>query len=282
MEGNTHSSQKSLGAEAAEWYARLRAQDLSDIEAARFRSWLAANPERRREFEAVEQFWEGFSELEQSPEVVRGRAAIKERRRKAKRAVVQKFAAVTAAVLMLVGASYIYIGRESATPLATAIGEQRTVPLSDGSIITLNTNSEVRVDYSKARRSVELVRGQANFEVAKDAARPFIVRAGDSEVRAVGTVFDIYKTPDKVTVTLIEGKVAVGTGRAEVMLAAGEQLSYGDGQVKEKRSQIDVPRVTAWRARKLDFLNTPLAEAVAEANRYSNDEIVLQAPRLQA
>lgn len=283
MDGNTHSSQKSLAVEAAEWYTRLRAQNLSDIEAARFRGWLAANPDRRREFEAVEQFWERFGQFEHSPGVVRGRAAIDERRRSSKRAVARKFAALAAAVVVLAGATLIFVERGSGLRLATAIGEQRTVPLADGSIITLNTNSEVRVDYTEARRGVELVRGQANFEVAKDAARPFVVRAGGSDVRAIGTVFDVYKALDKVTVTLIEGRIAVDQqGRAEVLLAAGEQLSFTDNEVEEKRSQIDVPRVTAWRARKLDFLNTPLSEAIEEANRYSHDEIVLRAPSLQA
>lgn len=281
MDGNTHSAQKALAAEAADWHTRLRAQNLSDIDAARFRGWLAAHPERRREFEAVETFWEGFGVLEHSPEVIRARAEMNARRRSAKRARFQKIAGLSAAAaVVLACASLLFIQNASNTRLATAIGEQRTVPLADGSIITLNTNSEVRIDYTEARRGVELVRGQANFEVAKDASRPFIVRAGRSEVRAVGTVFDVYKAADTVTVTLIEGKVAVKDAQAEVMLSPGEQLSYGNREISKKPSHIDVPRVTAWRARKLDFLNTPLAEAVQEANRYSRDEIVLQAPSL--
>jgi transmembrane sensor len=150
-----------------------------------------------------------------------------------------------------------------------------------------------------------LLRGQANFDVAKDAKRPFVVTAGGGEVRAVGTVFDVYKAADKVMVTLIEGKVAVTPNRsasvnvstveqaqtelpapAELFLAAGEQLSFATtpdivaSPDVVKLAATDVPRVTAWRARKLDFSDTLLPDAIAEANRYSRQQIVLDAPEL--
>jgi transmembrane sensor len=163
------------------------------------------------------------------------------------------------------------------------------VPLADGSVVTLNTATEIRLHFSADRRGVELVSGQANFEVAKDASRPFVVTAGGSEVRAVGTQFDVYKTADKVTVTLIEGKVAIkeapveaGAGALEVNLAAGEQLSYETKTGAVRRASADIPRVSAWRTRKLDFSDTPLTDAIAEANRYSRVQIQLDAPELQS
>jgi transmembrane sensor len=161
------------------------------------------------------------------------------------------------------------------------VGEQRTVPLADGSIIVLNTATELRLHYGVDRREVELVHGQASFDVAKDVRRPFIVRAGRGEVRALGTVFDVYRSSDTVTVTLIEGAVAVTPDSGEVVLAPGEQLTFADGSGPAKRLAADVKRVTAWRARKLDFSDTPLAEAIAEANRYSVDHIILDAPDLE-
>src|SRR5262249_39642836 len=177
--------------------------------------------------------------------------------------------------------------------------------LQDGSVITLNTDTEIRLRYSRAERGVELVTGQANFEVAKDPKRPFIVSVAGSHVRAVGTVFDIYKSDRAVTVTLIEGKVAFtpgpvakmsgaqGIGQAafrdlpgragsspstveasggpspELVLTAGQQLSFAPASGLIRESAADLPRVSAWRAHKLDFSNTPLFEAIAEANRYS-------------
>jgi transmembrane sensor len=281
--------------EAADWYARLRAENVSEIDAARFRAWIAADPAHRREFEAIDDFWGELEVIAESPEVLRGRAEIARRRadaiRNNGRAGRRIAWAAAAAVLLVIGVvTWTYRGRTDL--YMTDIGEQRIVTLSDGSVITLNTATELRLHFSPARRAVELVSGQANFEVAKNAARPFIVTAGNRSVRAVGTQFDVFKSADKVTVTLIEGKVAVTPADAppasttassntkpdEIVLAAGEQVSYSLKSGPTALKNADIPRVEAWRARKLDFSDTPLAEAIAEANRYSVVQIVLEAP----
>jgi transmembrane sensor len=265
----------------------------------RFRAWIAGDPERRREFEAIDGFWDDLGAIENSPEVLRERAAIARRRAMSsngpaaasttagRRYQRKRFWAAAATVLVALGTVY-WIQYQPADHYATSVGEQRTVPLADGSVVTLNTSTEIRLYFSADRRSVELVSGQANFEVAKDPSRPFVVTAGGSEVRAVGTQFDVYKTADKVTVTLIEGKVAVkevqledGAAPAEINLTAGEQLSYEVKTGTVRRASADISRASAWRARKLEFSDTPLADAVAEANRYSRIQIELDAPELQ-
>jgi transmembrane sensor len=288
----------SIATEAADWYARLRAENVTELDAVRFRAWIAGDPERRREFEAIDVFWDGLGAIDKSPEVLRERAAIARRRAlSAKPAIApaatrggykrKRIWAAAAAVLLVVG-TLLLVQRQAADRYLTSIGEQRTVPLADGSVVTLNTVTEIRLHFTPNRRGVELVSGQANFEVAKDASRPFVVTAGGSEVRAVGTQFDVYKTADKVTVTLIEGKVAIkeapveaGASTVELNLAAGEQLSYETKTGAVRRASADIPRVSAWRARKLDFSDTPLADAIAEANRYSRVQIELDAPELQ-
>jgi transmembrane sensor len=287
-----------VATEAADWYARLRAENVSEIDAARFRAWIAAHPVHRREFEAIDDFWDDLKMIAESGEVLRERGAIARRRsaampikRRAKQRVV--WAAAAGALLFIGAVTWTYRGRPDR--YVTEIGEQRIVTLSDGSVITLNTATEIRLRFSTDRRGVELVAGQANFEVAKDASRPFIVTAGNRSVRAVGTQFDVFKSGDKVTVTLIEGKVAVtradaspassprasNTQSDEILLAAGEQLTYGLKSGPTTPRSADIPRVEAWRARKLDFSDTPLAEAIAEANRYSVVQIVLKAPTLK-
>jgi transmembrane sensor len=289
----------SIATEAADWYARLRAENVTELDAVRFRAWIAADPERRREFEQIDEFWDDIGAIENSPEVLRERAAISLRRAlSAKPALApaampdgskrQRIWAAAAAVL-LVGGTLWLVQRQTTDRYVTTVGEQRSVPLADGSVVTLNTATEIRLHFSADRRGVELVSGQANFEVAKDASRPFVVTAGGSEVRAVGTQFDVYKTADKVTVTLIEGKVAIkeapvaaGASTVEVNLAAGEQLSYETKTGAVRRASADIPRVSAWRARKLDFSDTPLADAIAEANRYSRVQIELDAPELKS
>lgn len=289
---------EAAAAEAADWYARLRTENVSEMDAARFRAWIAADPTHRREFEAIDDFWDDLEVIARSPEVLQERAAIARRRaattRKEGSAGPRVAWAAAAALLLAVGVmAWTYGGR--ADRYVTGIGEQRIVTLSDGSVITLNTATDIRLHFSPAQRGVELVSGQANFEVAKDAARPFIVTAGNRSVRAVGTQFDVFKSGDKVTVTLIEGKVAVTPADAppapaprssstmsdEIVLAAGEQVSYGLRSAPTTPRDADIPRVEAWRARKLDFSDTPLNEAIAEANRYSRVQIVLEAPALK-
>ena len=296
MSDTPSNARSSIATEAADWYARLRAENVTELDAARFRAWIASDPERRREFEAIDEFWDDLGAIENSPEVLRERAAIAKRRAKSSKPAVapsatrryrKGFWAAAATVLIVLGTVF-WLREQSAERYITSVGEQRIVPLTDGSVVTLNTATEMRLHFSPKRRGVELVSGQANFEVAKDAHRPFVVTAGGSEVRAVGTQFDVYKSADKVTVTLIEGKVAVkeahveaGAGPAEINLTAGEQVSYEVKTGAVKRASADIPRISAWRARKLDFDNTPLTDAIAEANRYSQVQIELDAPELQ-
>lgn len=298
MSDSKATDRSSIATEAADWYARLRAENVTELDAVRFRAWIAGDPERRREFEAIDTFWDDLGAIENSPEVQRERAAIARRRALSSKPTLAPAAmrrrykrkgvwAAAAAVLLVIG-TWLLVQRQMVDRYVTSIGEQRTVPLADGSVVTLNTATDIRLNFSPDRRSVELVSGQANFEVAKDASRPFVVTAGGSEVRAVGTQFDVYKMADKVTVTLIEGKVTVkeaqveaGASAVEVNLAAGEQLSYEMKTGAVRRASADIPRVSAWRARKLDFSDTPLADAIAEANRYSRVQIELDAPELQ-
>src|SRR5689334_5411319 len=135
----------------------------------------------------------------------------------------------------------------------TGVGETRTLALDDGSRVVLDTSSRLRVAYTSAARDVELLGGQAHFEVAKDAHRPFRVRTASAEVVAVGTMFDVVALPTRTMVTLIEGRVNVRTiadiAKAEPRVEAltpGEQLGItGDGQLLEK-TVVKIENVTAW------------------------------------
>ena len=116
--------------------------------------------------------------------------------------------AASIAIVGTVGFSFWFALNRSST-YTTQIGERRSITLVDGSTIDLNSRSEVRISYSKAERDVELIDGQALFEVAKDKTRPFIVRSGDAMMRAVGTQFDVYRKKNGTIVTVVEGRVAV-------------------------------------------------------------------------
>ena len=118
------------------------------------------------------------------------------------------FAAAAVAFAVVIGGAVWW--QANRYPLySTDIGERRSITLADGSTVDLNARSKLRIEFSSAERRVELLNGQALFQVAKDKHRPFIVHSGDATVRAVGTQFDVYRKDSGTTITVLEGRVAV-------------------------------------------------------------------------
>jgi transmembrane sensor len=172
--------------------------------------------------------------------------------------------------------------------VATGIGETRAVPLDDGSRVVLDTSSRLRVEFTPTARDVELLGGQAHFEVAKDPHRPFRVHTRSAEVVAVGTMFDVAALPARTTVTLIEGRVNVRVipskrqerPRVEA-LTPGQQLGIAaDGELLDKKV-VKIENVTAWQHGTIVIDDAPLPEALAIMNRYSATQIVVEGPSLQ-
>jgi ferric-dicitrate binding protein FerR (iron transport regulator) len=172
--------------------------------------------------------------------------------------------------------------------LETAVGEQRSVVLADGSLVTLNTSSSIEVRMVKDHRTVRLLAGEALFKVAHDTARPFDVTTGETTVRAVGTQFDVDRRPASTTVTVVEGRVAVFTGpegqqktdEARLPLEAGEQLTVAP-RIARRPVRADVATAIAWTQRKLIFEHRPLGEVAAEFNRYNHQLIEIRSPELR-
>lgn len=190
----------------------------------------------------------------------------------------------TAAVCALICAVIGFLYTRGQNLVATRTGETRPLELEDGSRIVLDTRSRMRVDYTDGARDIELLEGQAHFEVAKDSHRPFRVHTPTAEIVAVGTKFDVAILPTRTSVTLIEGKVNVRTLRSEpqvTTMVPGEQV-----QVTEEGQVLDLPavkieNVTAWQRGTLVLDDMPLPEALAQMNRYSLTQIVISGPGLQ-
>jgi transmembrane sensor len=201
-------------------------------------------------------------------------------------------------VFMLLGGglSLLVQNWHSAGVYATGVGEQQVVVLGDGSRMSLNTSSRVRVELASSSRLVTVEDGgEVLFEVAKDPRRPFVVRAGGSEIVAVGTSFSVRVAEtsqagrDALAVTLLEGKVTVrpvaeggGNGVAPappVAMQPGERLrlTWPDGAstVVLARDRPRTEQVLAWRRSEAVFDDVSLGDAVAEMNRYSRMPIVL-------
>lgn len=179
----------------------------------------------------------------------------------------------------------------------TPIGGVASVPLNDGSKITLNTASEVRVALTPKERRVELDKGEAYFEVAHDPSRPFIVQVGNKRVVAVGTKFSVRRNGDDIRVVVTEGKVRVertagaGTevsqeqeqGPGKAFLTPGSIASAGDdGIVVQERALAELEGGLSWRQGYLTFHDTSLADAVAEFNRYNAHRITIEDSKVAA
>ncbi|WP_230347948.1 FecR domain-containing protein [Methylobacillus methanolivorans] len=167
---------------------------------------------------------------------------------------------------------------------ATVIGQRADITLADGSKLTLNTDTQVEVSWHLRSRRVALHQGQALFSVAKATYRPFTVAAGKADIRVVGTMFDVYRQQDHVTVTVEEGKVQVtsraANGYMRTMLTANQQATISaDGTLQSARD-VNPARSLAWRDGKLVFEQTPLSQAIVEIQRYRRGPIHLQAPAL--
>lgn len=208
---------------------------------------------------------------------------------------------IAASVLLILGALAASWWQLARAPVHTAdIGEQRMITLDDGSIVRLNSRSQVRVELTSTLRSVQLMAGQAHFEVAKDTSRPFVVRSGDASIRAVGTAFDVYRRIDIGTVvTVVEGQVVVnsrgtsapaadpGAGRAadsgpasEVTpVSAGEQVVVTRTGTIERRD-ANIAAATSWLRHEMIFSGEPLSVVAEEFNRYTRRTIVIDDPSL--
>ena len=174
-------------------------------------------------------------------------------------------------------------------------GERREVTLADGSVVELAPSSEVLVRYRKRERFVTLDHGGAEFRVAKDANRPFIVQAAATRVRAVGTVFSVARDDAGVSVTVVEGRVAVSQrpgsrsadsgGEAEppvVNLQANEQVSISRSGVTSEVRRVDAPGGSAAAPEELAFDNETVAEVARRFNLQNATHIDILDARLAA
>jgi transmembrane sensor len=170
------------------------------------------------------------------------------------------------------------------TRYATAHGEQRSEALPDGSVIEMNVSTELVVRYYAKRRSVELLHGEASFEVAANPDQPFFVDAGTVDVRVTGTVFNVRREQDQVSVAVQSGSVEVTSGhwwtREKAMLTAGMTTQAQPG-LPLSVAQADVVALTAWRQGKVVFKDQPLEDMVREMNRYLVRPIRLTDSRLK-
>lgn len=267
---------EALNQEAAAWFARLQRPDLADEDRRAFDAWIDAEPARAVAYARVEATWERAERLAAAPVAAPKAGA-------ALSPVITR--RVAAAALFAVGAGGAALWYSRRAPVyATAVGERRTLVLEDGSRVELNTASKLEVAFRRELREVRLLDGEALFEVAKDARRPFVVRAAGASVRAVGTAFNVRLRGPAVEVTVTEGVVAVSKpDAAPARVAAGRAAVVRKGAVQVAAIESDdVARRTAWRQGLIELRGETLEQAVAEFNRYRTTKLVVADPKLAA
>lgn len=261
---------------ASDWFARLQGDaGLEDWTA--FQAWLEADPAHAAAYDRVEALWVELEDLpadgipapaalDVTPENV---VPFASRPKPPARRWVWTGLVTTAAAAAVAVAVLPQLTRPTFTDYATKRGETREVTLADGSRLTLGGATTLRVRLTRAQRDVTLVDGEASFDVAHLEDRPFVVVAGDREVRVLGTEFNILNHDDRLAVTVRRGLVSVSGGQdGAVRLAKGQQLIHTRGSAPSLVRTADPDAAFAWKSGKLVYRETPLTEVVADLNRY--------------
>lgn len=289
---------------AARWAVRLDRDNVPDEERRAFEAWRGLSAENAAAYERAVSAMRVFDGVPDSPHLdALRRAALRyqpERPTSGLKAMAAGIALVVAGIAALVAfrgdpnpsknTPVASLYEKGAADYVTRRGERLEVTLPDGSAVTLNTDTDLDVVFDGRHRTVEILRGQAFFTIAKDPLRPFVVVAGGKQIVAVGTAFDVRLEKERVEVLLVEGRVVVENvmrssaaaplaeaSTASIQLNPGEALVATNTDVVRTPAQ-DPERRLKWRDGLIEFDNTTLAEAVEEFNRYSVQTIRIEDP----
>jgi transmembrane sensor len=308
---------------ASAWCLRLADGTLPADEQIQLDAWLRGDPENRKAFEDAVGIWQAVGETSLTPELLalrrdaltsfEGANRVRWQGR-ARRKWNWVPAAAAASLLLVVGGSWSVVSWLIPTDYRTGVGERRIVVLNDGSKVSLDALTEVKIRYTAGARRLWLEHGRAEFEVAKDIRRPFTVAAADKLVRATGTAFSVELIQGQVQVVLYQGHVAVfsddkgaaperlilqtaeGAGtqtvQADAVLTPGNELIAPVRVASDQLSPIplasarviptDPIRSLAWEGGQLVFASEPLASAVERVNRYSDRKLIIGDSRIAA
>ncbi len=273
-----------LSDEAIDWIVLLGSGSATDHDRAAFEEWRSRSPAHADAAEEAASVLDDIArtrtagEYRETGAAIRGSSPPPAPHRVSRRAVMAGGAAAVGIGLTATGTFGPPSGLWS--DYATGVGGRKRIALEDGSVAWLNTASALSVDYSEAERRLTLHAGEAFFEVAKSAARPFIVASQGGEARAVGTAYTVRQRGALNDVVVTEGIVDVRSGSETVRLTAGQQVAYGDGIVGGQQSaEGDV--ATAWTRGKLIFNHRPLGEVATELERYQHGKVIVRGERLK-
>lgn len=293
-----------IRAEASEWVLRLDEERLDAHARRRLLAWLKTSPQHIEEFLFATAAWRQLDDvpfdqdfdidqlLADAEDNVISLAGVRAERTPGRlhsrgHLSRQRWLSVAAAAIVAIAGTASFLALLNPVErYETDVGQQTLFTLEDGSVVHLNTRSSLTVHLTEDSRDLTLLQGEAMFEVARDANRPFRVRSGDVAVEAIGTEFNVRRQIDGVQVSVVEGSVKVQSvpGRAATTAAsnalvvkAGEEAKASQSGEVVRIEMPDIEKNTAWREQRLVFRQGSLSAVAADFNRYNRVQIVVEA-----
>lgn len=283
-------NEQAVRREAHKWSMRMHGDD-AGVHREAFERWRAADPLHAEIYARLEQHWNTAGLLAQTP-MARSRSPLERRTRfrPHMRYAIAATILILGVTAMLAWGRPYWADRKSqseAAQMASRIGEIRNIRLADGSTVTLDTDSAIRLAFTPSERRLFLVRGRARFDVAHNSGRPFIVAAGSGSVVARGTLFDVSIIDGRVRVALLRGSVDVRhqSDATHAPTANVARLAPGQATVFTARTPLAPPRAAPrdqldWTSGMLSFEAVRISDAISEANRYSTAKIRVADPAI--
>jgi transmembrane sensor len=304
----------SIAEQAAQWWVTLNGEDTSASTRREFGAWASQAPEfiaaylrmalLMKAAKTHQIRWPGTpgEVLIREAKSSSGHAVVHELPRRSpppsylpERKYQRRTFVVAFATVLLAALGVAWFVSASPEEFHTSFGERRSIALTDGSRIGLNTESKVRVEFNSKRRLVTLDTGEALFQVAHDSRRPFEVRVGKVVLRAVGTEFNVDRRASSTTVTIVEGRVLAspdwpafqhpsqGSSQAPqpLLLGAADQIVISQSGWSEPQHGVNPRATVAWTENKVIFEHTPLSEVAEEFNRYNRQHIRIEGAQLR-
>ncbi|BCA56603.1 sensor [Nitrospira sp. KM1] len=275
-------SREDLQAEAAEWVVRLGAESATDEDRAACVKWKGQSAAHQAAFDYADRTWRHLAMLDATPVAVQS-LAIQPHTRRSRRVQWLGLAACFAGLAIVLFLQFDALRTMVMADYRTGSGEQRQISLPDGSTVFLNTASAIALRFDDHARRVELLSGEALFVAAPkqgSESRPFVVTGGEGSVRALGTQFIVRRFEHADELTVIEHSVEVSVDRhtqaaAPVIVEAGQRVRYDGRSGPGSVADVNIEQVTSWQRGRLLFDRMPLAEVIAEINRYRRGRIVI-------
>ncbi|HQV12432.1 MAG TPA: FecR domain-containing protein, partial [Nitrospira sp.] len=272
------SDPNTLASTASAWLVRMETGTVTADERRLFAEWLSEDPAHPAAYREAEQFWRALDGLSADDIHTWDRFLPQESADTSTPPFLpwRRYTALAASVLLVVAiGAWAALAWLPVGDYRTAVGEQRTVALSDGSTVQLNTDTALSITMTDDARRLTLHRGEAFFTVAPDSSRPFEVTADHGVIRALGTTFNVRTEPDQTTVTVAEHGVKVMLeSDVSVDVQAGERIQYHRNRWLGPVERTNMTRTLAWQRHRLVFDNDPLPVVLAELARYRSGRLV--------